>query len=304
MIKGTNAGWVKYENNPVLGGDYGTCFDLAVIEDEGKYRMYFSWRPKKSVAVSESEDGIHWSEPVIVMEPRATAQGWEDDLNRPAIVKKDGKYHLWYTGQYKPGAEDGKSWIFYAVSEDGLDFQRVSSEPVLSAEEEWEKVAVMCPHVIWDESEGLFKMWYSGGEQYEPNAIGYATSADGLKWTKYQANPVFYADPQQEWEQHKAAGCQVFFKDGWYVMFYIGYYNEHYAQVGLARSRNGITDWERHPLNPIIAPDEGKWDGDACYKPYALFDGERWLLWYNGRNGAPEQIGLAFHAGEDLGFPS
>ena len=38
----------------------------------------------------------------------------------------------------------------------------------------------MCPHVIWDEEMKLFRMWYSGGEQYEPNAIGYATSPDGL----------------------------------------------------------------------------------------------------------------------------
>ena len=46
----------------------------------------------------------------------------------------------------------------------------------MSAETPWEKVAVMNPHVIWDAQAGLYKMWYSGGEQYEPNAIGYATS--------------------------------------------------------------------------------------------------------------------------------
>ena len=41
---------------------------------------------------------------------------------------------------------------------------------------------------------------------------------------------------------------------------------------------------------------------DACYKPFAIFDGKKWLLWYNGRHGAPEQIGLVIHDGEDLGF--
>jgi hypothetical protein len=34
-------------------------------------------------------------------------------------------------------------------------------------------------------------MWYSGGEQYEPDAIGYATSSDRVAWTKAAANPVF-----------------------------------------------------------------------------------------------------------------
>ena len=43
-------------------------------------------------------------------------------------------------------------------------------------------------------------------------------------------------------------------------------------------------------------------DGDAVYKPYVLFDGKRWLLWYNGRKGGTEQIGVASHEGEALGF--
>ena len=45
-----------------------------------------------------------------------------------------------------------------------------------------------------------------------------------------------------------------------------------------------------------------KWDADAVYKPYAIFVGREWLLWYNGRRGGVEQIGLATHDGEDLGF--
>ena len=58
----------------------------------------------------------------------------------------------------------------------------------------------------------------------------------------------------------------------------------------------------RHPANPIIRPGTDRWDADACYKPFALLDGTKWLLWYNGRRGHHEQIGLAIHEGEDLGF--
>ena len=57
-----------------------------------------------------------------------------------------------------------------------------------------------------------------------------------------------------------------------------------------------------HPANPILRPGKDEWDHDAIYKPFALFDGGRWLLWYNGRRGSIEQIGLATHEGEDLGF--
>lgn len=59
---------------------------------------------------------------------------------------------------------------------------------------------------------------------------------------------------------------------------------------------------ERHPQNPIIRPGEGRWDADACYKPFAVWDGSQWLLWYNGRKGSLEQIGLCTHSGKDLKF--
>ena len=74
------------------------------------------------------------------------------------------------------------------------------------------------------------------------------------------------------------------------------------VQNGLACSRDGITNWQRHPANPIVRPDTNEWDHDACYKPAALFDGQCWLLWYNGRHGHLEQIGVALHEGEDLSF--
>ena len=85
-------------------------------------------------------------------------------------------------------------------------------------------------------------------------------------------------------------------------MFYIGFHDEPTAQIGLARSRDGINDWQRHAENPIIFPGDDTWDGDACYKPFAVLDKGRWILWYNGRRGHLEQIGLAFHEGEYLGF--
>lgn len=290
--------WVKYENNPVLGGNLGTCFDISVLRVDGKYRMYFSWRPKKSIALTESADGINWSEPTILIGPRETEQHWEDNINRPGVILKDGVYHMWYTGQFNASETDGNSWIFYATSTDGVNFTRASEKPVLSPEEPWEKVAVMCPSVIWDEDAGIYKMWYSAGEQYEPDAVGYATSTDGLNWTKLGKEPIFACDPQTEWEKVKVAGVQVFKHGGWYYMFYIGYRTVDLAQVGIARSRDGIGNWERYPGNPIVAPDADKWDADACYKPCTLFDGEKWILWYNGRREHMEQIGVVFHEGE------
>jgi len=76
-------------------------------------------------------------------------------------------------------------------------------------------VAVMCPGVIWDERTKLFRMWYSGGEQYEPDAIGYATSPDGLHWTKAPSNPVFGPGAEKVFDQARVTGCQVLQRGGW-----------------------------------------------------------------------------------------
>lgn len=297
----TSCGWEKSASNPVLGGDLGVCFDISMLQDRDDagtlYKMWFSWRTKKSIAYTESRDGARWSDPKIVLEP---AGDWEQDLNRPSVVLKDGTYHLWYTGQ-----ANGRSRIGYATSPDGKNWVRVQKEPVLVSEQPWEKVAVMCPHVLWSEKEKLFRMWYSAGEQYEPNAIGYATSPDGINWTKLKRNPIFAANPESTWEKHKVTAAQVIERDGWFYMFYIGFENEHLARIGIARSRDGLTNWERLPSNPIISPDAEKWDADACYKPFVVFDEQNdcWRLWYNGRRGSVEQIGMAIHKGADLGFP-
>ena len=132
-------GWIKSGANPVLGADLGTCFDVSVLKESDTFRMWFSWRPRKSLALTESKDGIHWSQPQIVLGPNP-ATGWEDDINRPCVIKGQDGYHLWYTGQAR-----GHSAIGYATSDDGKACDRRSSTPVLTPDHPWEKVAVMCP---------------------------------------------------------------------------------------------------------------------------------------------------------------
>jgi len=291
-----NGGWEKYAGNPVLGGEYGTCFDICVLREAGRFRMWVSWRPKKSVAITESKDGIHWSPPKIVLGPRPET-GWEDDINRPIVVHREDGYHMWYTGQAKD-----RSWIGYAISPDSWKWTRQSLHPVLESTEPWEGVAVMCPHVMWDQASRIWKMWYSAGQKYEPNAIGYATSTDGLRWVKIPGNPVLAPDPRYDWEKDRVTAAQIIFWNGWYYAFYIGFRDIDHAQIGVARSKDGITGWVRHAGNPIVRPTPGGWDADACYKPFAVYSGGNWRLWYNGRREHLEQIGLVIHAGGNLDF--
>ena len=152
---GTAGGWKKYAGNPVFGGVYETCFDVSLLlEHEGSseqvFKMWFSWRPKRAIGYTESADGIHWKEPVVVLKP-VEGSDWEaDEINRPSVIYKDGTYQMWYSGQMHPYMEDGRSVIGFAESEDGIRWKR-KERPVMEPGQPWEKQAIMCPHVLFDE---------------------------------------------------------------------------------------------------------------------------------------------------------
>jgi beta-1,2-mannobiose phosphorylase / 1,2-beta-oligomannan phosphorylase len=308
--KDSSGGWIKYENNPVLGGDIGTIFDVCVLKNkDGVYQMYSSWYDGFGIGLSESNDGIKWAEPIVSLvytgfknhngnDKGNDFHSWDKYINRPVVIIKDGMYHMWFSGQ-----DSLNSAIGYAVSNDGKNWKK-QEKPVLSPGAPWEKTAVMSPHVIWDDQEHLFKMWYSGGDPSEPDAIGYATSKDGMNWIKNKNNPVFSANKQNKWERAKVAGCQVIKRKHDYLMFYIGYSDPDHPQIGMARSKDGIAQWERYTGNPVIQPGSSGWDSYAVYKPYAVPDPDhnRWLLYYNGCRGWDEQIGMAIHKEMDLGF--
>ena len=164
----------------------------------------------------------------------------------------------------------------------------------------------MCPCVLYDDEQHAFKMWYSGGEQYEPDAIGYATSPDGIAWEKHRLNPVFAPDPSSPWEKARVTAMHVLKKKGSYYGFYIGFADGFERScIGLATSADGVTDWRRCPENPIITPGPvGAWDDCNVYKPYVIHDNGRCMLWYNAsrRSDRVEQVGLAVCEDPDFGF--
>ena len=87
------------------------------------------------------------------------------------------------------GAQEGPSIT--------VDLTPYEGNPILTVGEEgmWDMRGVGDPRVIY--ADGLFHMFYIGwieGPTGNVNAVGYATSEDGLTWTKYDANPVFALD--------------------------------------------------------------------------------------------------------------
>ena len=100
-------------------------------------------------------------------------------------------------------------------------------------------------------------MWYTG---LPAKSIGYATSTDGINWTKYGSDPVIEAGGE-DWNDVAAAHPSVLFEGGIYKMWL---YTAGNPGDGLApwisyvTSTNGI-DWNWHPANPLFGRDGESW---------------------------------------------
>lgn len=282
-----NNGWKKVGDSPVWGDSTtGTMFDPQVLVHEGRMLMTVSARKTDTIILLSSDDGISWKQESVLLAP--VRNTWEHRVNRSCLLYVNGEWHLWYTGQNK-----NKSRIGHLVSIDGMSFVRPKDNmPVLCPTLPQEGASVMNPCVIWDEKIAKFRMWYAAGEAYEPDVLMYAESMDGESWDKYP-KPVLTKDISHPWESYKVGGCDVMcLPDGSYLMYYIGYQNVDVARICYATSIDGI-HWARTNDNYCLSPSPKSWDADAMYKPaVAMWTGMQ-FMWYNGRCGNKEYIGVS-----------
>lgn len=299
--RGATAGWTKV-HDPIMPKGFRVCQDAFVRKEGERYQMWFSWTDARLIAYCESKDGINWEYPTVVL-PAVTGSVWEGhEVCRPSVVKKDGKYHMWYTGKmHATEFSQASSCIGYAVSDDGITWER-RCEPVMRPQESWEGRGVTYSHVIWDEDEQLFKMWYSAGEIREADAIGYATSKDGIHWRKFGQNPILTHRDGRYFEVSKVEGSFIIRQDGWYYMFYMGVDGDSITCVGIARSKDGVTNWVRHPSNPVYAATDGGWDWLGVRAPSVMVDGDTVKMWYTGLDRGVRTLGMIEHPGASLAF--
>lgn len=288
--------WSKYSiNDPILGDEEsGSLFDPHVIYDDKKYKMFVSKRNIGSIVVYESNDGIKWSDNYkIVLKPNKNS-GWENIVNRASVIRYHNNYYLYYTGQY--GNEKiENSEIGLAISSDGYNFKRYSNKPIISIKGK-NIQSVMNPFVLYDKEDKLFKMYYAAGETYEPDMICYATSIDGVNWNDYKNNPILEKNSDKRaFDMYKVGAVDVKkVSHNLYKMYYIGYNSISSSKIFSATSTDGIK-WQRDSYKSIVAPSKEGWDRDAVYKPSLVFNKKKnkYYLYYNGRNGSSEYIGLS-----------
>ncbi|MFZ5980146.1 MAG: hypothetical protein ACOYVF_05890 [Candidatus Zixiibacteriota bacterium] len=164
----------------------------------------------------------------------------------------DSGYHLWFGGsndsltcgavtRYKVG---------YAFSHDGENWT-VNPEPVLQVGTPFEYATIQSVSVV--QEGGIFKMWYTYDDgTTSGDAVGYATSPDGVTWTEYAWNPVMQSgfDPG-DWDYNEIYNLRVIYEDTVYKMWYTAYDSSSAGMIGVAKSYDGII-WEKHGNNPFI----------------------------------------------------
>ena len=160
-----------------------------------------------------------------------------------------------------------------------------SPSPVLSPSPgTWDSFTIDAPEVVREN--GQYKMWYSSYNNNlpsKPGYFGYATSPDGIHWTKYSGNPIF-GPGTAAWEAAGPSGCFVVPKQGGYKMWYNGYnLSLTTVKIGYAESSDGV-NWIRDTVNnPVLdVGSPGQWD-DAGIGPASVVGiGDSMYMWYVG----------------------
>jgi len=293
--------WQKHVDNPVLttgatgAWDSDTAAIISVIYDNGMYKAWYVGN--SSIGYATSSDGIIWTKyannPVLL--PGNPGEWDQNDINIGSVLLINGTYRMWYMGE-----DDSSIRIGYATSSNGIDWEKYSGNPVLQPGQSgaWDEIDVMHPCVIYDGS--TYHMWYNGYAN-ETQQLGYATSSDGINWTKYSGIPVLTNGGAGAWDE-RITLMSVLKTGDEYKMWYGGINGSSdadYFRSGYATSTNGI-DWNKYESNPVLSNGEaGTWDSLAAIVTFVLFDSSQqsYKMWYagwnDGNDGAKIQTGYA-----------
>jgi len=208
--------WTRDRSNPVLDITRGSWESNVhrgyVIFAGSKYHMWYTGDDWSTFHIdyASSVDGIVWKKlgrPVLSPGPPTS---WDKDrVGLVSVVGPDtlGGFKMWY--------EVASTQYFgYATATDETTWTK-NSNPVF-----WDNDIVYYPRVIFDGR--LYEMWYSVSPPPK-NALGYATSLDGINWTKSLESPVLHPGPDGTWDDAAIGPTgDVIFDGTLYNMWYTG----------------------------------------------------------------------------------
>jgi predicted GH43/DUF377 family glycosyl hydrolase len=197
----SNIMWIPYKNQPVITPDFntemagegGNLYAPEILIEDGIYKMWYGAQNENGhdqIHFATSDDGVTWNKHGVVI-----PNNDNNHVNDPTVVKVNGTYYMYYTTA--PEAEEDV--ISLATSNDGINWTIIGDVLEPTSVGNWDSFKVGRPSVLYEDNK--FKMWFDGMEvdPTDPTKwkdgtgrhVGYATSIDGITWTRYNNNPIF-----------------------------------------------------------------------------------------------------------------
>jgi len=138
-----------------------------------------------------------------------------------------------------------------------------------------------------------YKMWYGTNQNGSYTQIGYATSNDGINWSRHP-EPVVSLGLPGSWDDEDVETPTVVKYNGMYHLWYCArgepdgsdLFPDATYRIGHATSLDGI-QWTKDPENPIIPLGNqsiNEWDWAANAEPTVIVEDGIFKMWYVGGN--------------------
>lgn len=223
-----------------------------------------------------------YSEPVMMAEQK------EGEVCNPTVIEVGNRLAMLYRYSFRG------SKIGLAFSDDGRNFTRYESNPVLAPGESYDKAACEDPRVV--RFGGLYYLTYVGAGA-EGMGQCLAVSSNLMRWEK--KGPCLRG---QGWcaDLVKAAVIAPEKSAGKYIMYFLGQQKPWHTQLGLAVS-DDLLHWSQPLEHPIMEPRPACFDSQGVEPgatPIVLKEGI--LLVYNGWNsGLTHKTGWVLFSKDD-----
>jgi predicted GH43/DUF377 family glycosyl hydrolase len=216
--------------------------------------------------------------PVLSQTPSTVLDG--DNVDDPSVVRNGSGLVMWFAGT----AEDGRGpAIFRATSTDGKTWVRSTTPVLLGTPSTFDARGVFGPHVIYNAADAVapYRMYYSGkGDVF--GSIGYATSTDGITWTKRAEGAVLEHGQAGSPDSFAAADPSVFKDGATWKMWYTGD-DSTKKRIAYATSSDGIT-WAKG--GKVISPEDPGANANyqfGAFAPSVYKTGDKYRMLLVGR---------------------